>query len=310
MKVPVCSGIVSMLLCLPFMSGAQTQTQPAADSTQYWKTKFNASVNLNQASFSSSWQSGGVNSIGLNSQVNFKANYAKDRHSWDNEIDLSYGFVNNEGQGFRKTVDRIFLDTKYGYELTKKWDIFTSLNFTSQFARGYSYDEDDQGDEVASLVSDILAPAYITSAWGAEYHPTDYFNVRISPFAPRVTIVERPERFTETVDEKPYGVKPPDNTRIEWAAFQLDANFNKEIFENINLKWRYLLYANYETLEWERIDHRLDIGLTAKVNKFVNVTLGAVVLYDYDQVDEVQFSQSFTLGFAYARQNYKEEKKK
>jgi hypothetical protein len=84
------------------------------DTLSNWKKKFVFNLNVNQAAFSSNWKGGGVNSLGLNGLLNYQANYSKNRDSWDNEIGLLYGFVNNSGQGFRKTVDRIFLDTKYG----------------------------------------------------------------------------------------------------------------------------------------------------------------------------------------------------
>jgi len=32
------------------------------------------------------------------------------------------------------------------------------------------------------------------------------------------------------------------------------------------------------------------------------------LLYDFDQVNEVQFSQVFNIGFAYSFQNYEEKK--
>jgi len=101
------------------------------DTLTHWKKKLVANLNLNQASFSSNWKGGGINSIGINSLFNYKANYAANNDTWDNEIDLAYGFVNNAGQGFRKSIDRIFLDTKYGYKLNNKWSLFTSLNFLS-----------------------------------------------------------------------------------------------------------------------------------------------------------------------------------
>jgi hypothetical protein len=214
----------------------------------------NLGINLNQTSFSSNWKAGGVNSIGINSLFNYKANYKKDRASWDNTIDMLFGFVNNQGQGYRKTVDRIYLDTKYGHDLNEKWGLFSSLSFATQFTKGYVYNADGTKD----LISDIFAPAFVTSAWGIEYHPVDYFNVRISPFAPRLTIVQDPARFITTVGPMPYGVSPPDNTRFEWLAFQLQAEFNKDIAENVNLKWRYVLFANYETLQAKTIDHRFD----------------------------------------------------
>ncbi|HNP97339.1 MAG TPA: DUF3078 domain-containing protein, partial [Cyclobacteriaceae bacterium] len=207
--------ISTVLLSVLLASAAHAQIVKI-DSTTHWKKSLNFGINLNQASFSSNWKAGGVNSIGLNSLFNYKANYKKDVHSWDNEIDMLFGFVNNDGQGYRKTLDRIYLDTKYGRDINDKWGFFSSLSFTTQFTKGYKYNDDDTKD----LISDILAPAFITSAWGVEYHPVDYFKVRLAPFAPRFTIVKDPTRFVTTVGPTPYGVEPPDETRVEVLAFQ------------------------------------------------------------------------------------------
>ena len=240
---------------------------------------------------------------------NYKANYLKNKTSWDNEIGFMYGFVNNSGQGFRKTLDRIFLDTKVGHKLSNTWDLYASLNFISQFSKGFNYEDDANGVEQELLISDIFAPAFVTMAIGFEYHPADYFKVRISPVAPRVTIVQDNNgRFDEVSTTAPYGVAIGETTRFEWYAFQLTADFDKEIAKNINLKWRYLMYANYETLRAEEIDHRMDLLISARVNKFISVGLGGILLYDFDQVNELQYSQVFNIGFAYSFQNYEEKK--
>jgi len=219
------------------------------DTTSNWKKAFKAGLNINQASFSDNWKAGGVNSIGLNTFLNYKANYKKEKTSWDNELDFSYGFVNNQGQGFRKTLDRIFLDTKYGTSLNSKWDMFFSANLLSQFTKGYKYEKDAAGVEQSTLISDFVAPAFITVAYGFEYHPVSYFKVRLAPFAPRVTLVNDGQRFVTPTNLKPFGVDPTKTARYEWLAFQMLAEFNKDIAENINLKWRYIAFANYETLE-------------------------------------------------------------
>lgn len=297
------------LIGLPFFISAQV-VKP--DTLSNWKKKLVFNLNLNQAAFSSNWKGGGINSVGFNSLFNYKANYAKDKTTWDNEIGLMYGFVNNSGQGFRKTIDRIFLDTKVGRKLSDKWDLFASLNFTSQFSKGFEYKDDASGIEQEYLISDILAPAFITMALGFEYHPVEYFKVRISPFAPRVTVLHDNNGRFVAVDSippiAPYGVKLGEDTRFEWLAFQLTADFDKEIAKNINLKWRYLMFANYETLEAKKIDHRLDLMISAKVNNFISVGLGGILLYDFDQVDELQISQVFNIGFVYSFQNYDEKK--
>lgn len=279
------------------------------DSLSNWKKAFKVGLNVNQASFSSNWKAGGVNSIGFNSFLNFKANYKKGKNSWDNEIDMLYGLVNNAGQGTRKTSDRIFMDTKYGRSLSAKWDLAASLNAQTQFAPGYKYDKDSVGVEQPTLISDLIAPAFITAGLGFEYHPVDYFKVRISPFAPRITIVNDVGRFVTVDNPTPYGVEVGKKARFEWLAFQLLAEFNKDIAENINLKMRYVMFANYETIEAKTIDHRFDLNLTAKVNRFINVSLGGILLYDYDQDTEVQLSQAFNLGILYTFQNFEEKKK-
>lgn len=301
-KKPLLAGLLTML---SFLASAQVVK---IDSTSNWKKAFKAGLNINQASFTSNWKAGGVNSIGFNGFLNYKANYKKDKNSWDNELDFMYGMVNNQGQGYRKTLDRIFLQTKYGRELNAKWSFTSSLSFLSQFAKGFSYAKDVNGVEQETLISDIFAPAFITSAWGFEYKPADYFKLNLSPFSPRVTIVaDNNGRFDAVSTTSPYGVVVGENTRFEWLAFQMVAEFNKDIAENVNLKWRYMMFANYETLEAKTIDHRLDLNLTAKVNRFVNVSLGGILLYDFDQDSGVQLSQAFSLGVLYTFQNYSDK---
>lgn len=304
MKMRLSSGALVLILFTVSLFSAQAQVIKP-DTTSNWKKKLLFNLNVNQASFSSNWKAGGINSIGLNSAFNYKAAYAKDKITWANEIDFLYGFVDNSGQGFRKTLDRMFFDTKLGYKLNDKWDVFTSLNFMSQFDKGYRFNADDTKD----LISDILAPAFVTSAWGVQYKPVDYFFIRMSPFAPRVTIVrDNNGRFDAVDPVRPYGVELGESTRFEWLAFQLTADFDKDIATNLNLKWRYLMFANYETLEAKTIDHRLDLMLTAKVNKFISVGLGGILLYDFDQDSGVQLSQAFNFGFRYSFQNYEEKK--
>jgi len=216
-----CLGIV----CLIPIAGSGQVVK--VDSITHWKKAFRIGLNLNQASFSSNWKAGGVNSLGFNTLLNFKANYRKDLHSWDNEIDLLFGLVNNEGQGRRKTLDRIFMDTKYGRKLNKNWDAILSSNLQTQFAAGYNYITDSVGASHSSLISDFFAPAFITAALGFEWHPVEYFKLRLSPLAPRVTIVNNAQRFVTADNPRPYGVDPVGTTRFEWYAFQLLAEFNK-----------------------------------------------------------------------------------
>ena len=194
------------IVCLLASSGLFAQEL----DTTYWKHNFNGSVNFNQAAFSQNWSGGGVNSIGLNGLINYKANYLKGIHSWDNEVDMIFGFVNNDGVGYRKSNDRIYLDTKYGRAISSKWNTFGSLNITTQFASGFKYDKDSLDREVATLVSQFMAPGYFIASWGFEYVPKPYFKLRLSPFAPRLTVVSNKELYLN-VDSN-YGVPIGEST--------------------------------------------------------------------------------------------------
>src|SRR5690606_32035260 len=142
-----------------------------------WTTEFSAGLNFNQAAFSGSWKSGGINSVAFGSIIAGKANYTKDRLTWDNELELLFGIVNNEGEGTRKSNDRIFLDSKLGYKMSGKWSSYLSLNFLSQFAKGYQYHENDS----STMISRFLSPGYLTSPLGFEYKPNQEFALRLSP---------------------------------------------------------------------------------------------------------------------------------
>lgn len=299
--------VFSAAIIICFCHRAQAQVVKI-DSLSEWKKAFKAGLNLNQASFTSNWKAGGVNSFGFNALLNYKANYKSGRHSWDNEIDMLFGMVNNAGQGYRKTLDRIFIDTRYGQSMSSKWDLIVAANLVTQFAKGYKYVKDANGLEQGVLISDTFAPAFVTLNLGAEWHPNDFFKVRFSPIAPRVTLLPKNDGRYAAVDSiKPYGVEVGKTARFEWYAFQMIAEFNKDIATNINLKWRYMMFADYQSLEANKVDHRVDLNLTAKVNKFINVTVGGIFIYDFDQDISPQYSQAFSLGVLYTFQNYKDK---
>jgi len=279
---------------------AQTVGTPAAaDSARvrYWGTSMKAGLNVNESLLSDNWKGGGASTVGVSALFNGKATYHRERHTWANQADFLFAFQYAKGQGYRKTLDRLWLDTNYGYDLTKKWGLFTSVNLLTQFAPGYQYDDDQP-----RLVSGFLAPGYLTSSYGMEYHPSARFKLRLSPFSPRLTVVRDLARFQGTPTDMIYGVNPGRSVRWEVLAAQALAELDQPLGPNANLKARYVLFGNYETFTPRKIDHRLDLAITAKVNKYINVSLSGILIYDYDQDPGVQYSQSLALGILLSRE--------
>ena len=292
------------LLFFIFGSGlvlAQTDSLPAKSDTSYWLKEVSGGLNINQASFSGNWTGGGVNSVAFSTNFLGRANYAKDRWTWDNTLDLIYGVVKNQDEDGRKSNDRIYLDSKLGYKIGKKWNAYFAVNFLSQFAPGYDFDEDPR-----ELISKWLNPGYLTSGIGFEYKPNSEFSLRLSPFSPRVTFVTDTTLYRQVEDN--YGVEIGEKIRHEWLAWNVQADWNKKISENLTFTMRYSMYANLETLAFDTIDHRLDLGLVAKITNAVNVSLTSLIIYDIDQDEKVQFSQGLALGVAFKRGNFPEKK--
>lgn len=281
----------------------------------YWKhwTKFG--VNANQASFSENWSAGGVNSVSLLGTAWHKSDYNKNNFNFVTELDFKYGKIQNKDQLAKKNNDRIFWDNKLSYTFSKNWAVYFSVTFESQFDLGYRYGKDSEGNEIiVETVSAFMGPGYFTESLGLEYKPNKEFSLRLGTGTARQTLVldervkprtvaEYAERYPDypaiTKDQVKFGLEVGEKIKND-LAFQVTANLDKNITPTINLKSRYNLFADYKELG--NPDHRLDATISAKVTKFVNVSMSGIMLYDNDWIKEgetkakVQFSQALALG--------------
>ncbi|MBC7417475.1 MAG: DUF3078 domain-containing protein [Pedobacter sp.] len=261
----------------------------------YWKTRTAIGINVNQSQFSDNWKGGGVNSFAVGGQLNYKAEYNKSDFSFVTETNLQYGKVKNKDQLQKKTNDRIFFDNKAAFKISKNWSFFGSLTFESQFDNGFNYKRQDD-HEVATLISRFMSPGYLTESVGFEYKPVSYFSARIGTGTARQTFVLDTTLYK--TNPKNYGVEIGKKVRND-LAFQIVANFEKEIFKNTVLKSRYLMFIPYDNLTLANIDHRLDVTLTAKINRFMNTSVTGVLFYDKSNDAKIQASQSLSLGIGF-----------
>ena len=312
-------SILTMLcfVAIVFNATAQDATLTAAKKdTSYWKKASVFSLNYNSGSFSQNWSGGGVNSVAFGVIFNSKGSYEKEKVTWVNDFQFQYGTVWNKTIGdWRKSIDRLFFDSKYGYKINDKWNYFASVNFQSQIAAGYKFDKADQklstGQtvqvETVNLVSNLFAPAYITEAVGFEYRPNKFFSMQFAPLAMRQTIVA--DKNLYTTFPKNYGLKPGNTFKNDIGVLQIVANYDKDIMKDVNLKCRYQFFTAYPTAATKEVDpnaklfgsslNRLDAQLTAKFAKYFNVNVGLIGLYDQTQSFDVQIAQTIGLGFQY-----------
>ncbi len=242
------------------------------DSGKTWKTGGLFNLNFGQGS-QSNWSAGGDDfSLTINSYLGFYAFYKKGRYSWDNTLDMNYGFLNTTSLGSRKNDDRIDLLSKVGYEVAQKLSVSALFNFHSQFSKGYNYNNDG----TKNLLSDFLAPAYILLSLGLDYKPADGLSIFISPITSRWIIVRN-----DTLSAKgAYGVDPGKKSKNEIGAF-VSVNYLSNLNKIITYKGRLDLFSNYEHNP-QNIDVLMNNMFTAKLSKVLTASVGLDLIYDDD----------------------------
>ncbi|MGI4022695.1 MAG: DUF3078 domain-containing protein [Janthinobacterium lividum] len=260
----------------------------------YWRKNIIFGLNLNQSAFSNNWSAGGISSLAVGSNFDYRTEYNRDGKNFTSQLSLQYGKVKNRGQIERKTNDRIFWDNKVSISFSKHWNFYGSLSFESQFDQGFTYSNDVT--VAPTLISRFMAPGYLTESVGFEYKPTTYFTARFGTGTARQTFV-----LNNTIyhgDTVAYGVHIG-NRVLNQLAFQIVSNIDKDIAKNMNLKARYLIFIPYDTPF--KMTHRLDATLTAKINRLFNVTLNGTLLYDPNTLttNKLQAYQSLALGIIY-----------
>ncbi|QKZ12072.1 DUF3078 domain-containing protein [Spirosoma sp. KUDC1026] len=282
--------------------------------TTYWQRSFSGGINLNQASFTN-WSGGGINSIALGSTVSARALYMKGQWSWDNTGDFQLGYITQEGVR-RKSSDQILITSAVGLKASPVLDYFFSSTFSSYFAPGYQYTK-LAPEQTQLKISNFLSPGQLSLAWGLAYKPQTWLSVRLSPFSPRFTfLLDNDVRYRNQGDTlyirdptaTVYGVRPGRRVRTEWLALQLQATLNKNVTDNISVNAKYLMYANYQTLN--AIDHRIDLTVTAKVTRYISTTFGIIALLDKDYSPSLQLQQTLAVGLLYNVSTFREKKKK
>lgn len=308
--------LLLFLVCPVLLFAQDKDKEKTPDSLRTWRRGGMVGLNFTQASFTN-WAAGGVNSISGQVLLNAFVNYKKETTTWDNNLDLGYGLLQQgKNSVMRKMDDKIDFTSKYGhYAFKKVWFYSALLGFRTQFAPGYTYG----GDTITAQISDFLAPGYVLLAAGLDYKPNTKFSLFLSPVTGRTTFVMN----QALADAGAFGVtkaeydtagnkiKDGQNIRHEFGGY-IRAQYKAEIMKNVTLAARCELFSNY-LHNPQNIDVNTELLVTMKVNKYISASLNLQALYDHDTnvaVDEnhdgvaestgprLQFRQVLGIGFS------------
>lgn len=248
----------------------RTITHDAKDTSSWkWKRGGQFNLNLSQGSLSN-WAAGGDNfSMAFNSYVNYFMYFKKNKHSWDNNLDMYFGYIQTSSSGSRKNDDRLDYLSKYGFQIDSLKRFFLSglFNFRTQFFDGYSDNK---------LASTLLSPAYVLFSLGMDYKPVTNFSVFLSPLTSRATIVAS----KKLAEKGGYGVPAGKRAINALGAFS-SVNYSKDIAKNVSYRGRMDLFSDYNHNPWN-IDLYLTNYFTFRINKYLSATYNLDMIYDDD----------------------------
>lgn len=276
-----------LLLFLFLISSSLYAQQKKKDSlpVPIWKIHGRFTLIFNQSSFTN-WASGGENTIAGDLNVNYDFNYKKKLINWDTRILTGYGLSYVSEKGYRKTNDRLEINSLFGIRSREKnWFFSNFINFKTQYARGYNYSESSN-----ELVSAFFSPAYLSLGPGVLWKKSDNLNLNIAPASARFTFVD--DDFSGK-----FGVEEGENVAFS-LGFNLSGYYKLSIMDNIEMENIITIYSDYLNKP-KNIDIEYQVNIRFKVNKFVKMHLTAHTILDDNASGNAQFRELFGLGLNY-----------
>lgn len=249
--------------------------QIPADTTKYWKVEGKTSLNFSQVSLSN-WSEGGDGSVSGAFLFGITANNKKDHHTWDNNFTFEYGMTKNNSETLRKSVDQIYLSSKYGREISKHWSLAALFDFKTQSAKGYNYPN-------AKYISRFFAPAYMNFAPGFDYKPNGDFSMLLSPASLKLTFVLDDSLSSAGA----FGVDPGSRVRSEFGGYIKIGYVKKALMKNVDFQTRIDFFSNY-IKNPQNIDINWDMKLDMKINEYLSANFGTALKYD----DDIKYKDS------------------
>lgn len=288
-----CLAIFSHTAKADFGLGGVDWGEVPPDSVSPWNLELRGSLNGSQASFRN-WEQGGVNTVAISVASNFNALYRSKRWGYNVEVGLLYGQAKIDDD-FRKTDDEIRIRNTGRYFLEDdRWSIVASVNYDSQFDRGF-----DNNREF--VISRFMSPAYLTETLGISFKPVSYFNIDFGAAAKQTIVLNdglAGFRGGEPISYRArYGLDEDQSVRNE-LGFSLLLQLDRELFDNVRYVSTIETFTNANRNP-DRSDFRFHNELIGRINNFMNTTLRFTMLYNDDISDKLQLRQTLSVGVSF-----------
>ncbi|MBT5874874.1 MAG: DUF3078 domain-containing protein [Candidatus Latescibacteria bacterium] len=274
-------------LCLVTWFSNSAAQDAAADATKLWEHGLTGSVAMSQVAFKD-WAQGGESALAWTLNLDGKSERKGATTDWTTSYKAGFGQTRQGDRGFRKTDDKIDIDTVLIYKVGTYINPFVSATLKTQFANGITYDANDVG----TVVSRFFDPAYLTQSAGVGYQPLPEVKTRLGA-ALRETSTRRFTNFSDS----------PSTLKIE--DFRVDGglesvtNVDWNLAANIIFKGKLEIFQAITGSQKDPIV-RTDTTLVMSVNKYISANINVQVLRDKLSSPDTQIKQTLSVGLNYS----------
>ncbi|MBP5506007.1 MAG: DUF3078 domain-containing protein [Bacteroidales bacterium] len=262
------SIVTAVLVIVGFLGARAQEAAPAPLPEDHWTSWALTTLSFKQTSLTD-WAAGGNGSASFGSTIDANANYAKDKITFNNRLQVAYGFTQTFGVGFQKNADYIILNDELGYTLKGNFSGTLGYAFKSQISPGYA------GNIGSDIVSRFFSPATMTLGAGATWSHKG-ISITFTPLTGNVQFVS-----DETLRAR-YGNEPDQLARWELGAkLRFTASASAQ---GLNVSTTFDTFSNYlkkpqnMTVDWT-------LAVSAPLTKFISFTLNCRAIYD----DKIKF---------------------
>lgn len=308
---------ILLILCLTLSAKAQgnftADSIQSTDSIRIINKGAELGATTALSGTSPNWSGGAANNLSGNFYIRAFYNVKYQRQTWDNILKINAGAISstmsdnfgNKYRSTRKTIDNVFIDSKYGISFARvPWlSGFGGLNLQTQLLPGYNYAKDANGRETKSLVSSFLSQGSLMSALGFEAKPSERFYARLALFSLKQTFMLNQSLYEKRAQNTIAGVNKGQYIRSE-QGFQIQTGFNREFNFNkqILIRTNYLGFIPYNFKRNNSpLDSRLDLGVSVKLTRYLNFNYTLISIFDKDlsRPGENAWQNSWVLGLGF-----------
>jgi hypothetical protein len=259
-------------------------TAQSPDTT--WKHTLVAGISATQVTFTD-WSQGGENALAWALRLEGKSEMIVPLWTWTNNYKFGFGQAKLGDKAIRKTDDKIDLESVLAYKTGWPVNPYAAATLKTQFTTGYTYDATDR----RTAVSSFFDPAYLVQSAGFEYKPALWIKTRLGA-ALREVITSV---YTQYADDP--STPAVEKTKTE-GGLESVTDIELSLDDNILFTSHIELFDPVKHMD--RVVVRSDNMLTAKVSKYIVVSLNLVLINDVQVTPRTQFKQTLALGINYS----------